>query len=72
MVKTIVTARVSTDNQQIFIQCKDFKEAWNTAGKLHQIELKERTYSQIRLRSSRPSMNQGYRWVNLVKWIGGA
>ena len=71
MVKNIVTARVSTD-EQIFIQCADLKEAFNTAGKLHQLELKEHTYTQIRLRSSKPSMNQGYRWVNLVKWIGGA
>jgi hypothetical protein len=72
MVKNIVTARSTITNEQIFIQCKDIHETLQTAGILHQIELKERTYSQIRLRSSRPSMNQGYRWVNLVKWIGGA
>ncbi len=50
--KNIVTARNTTDNSQIFIKCKDFKEAWNVAGKLHNIELKERTYCQIRLRGS--------------------
>jgi hypothetical protein len=50
MVKNIVTARSGTE--QIFIQCKDFKDAWNVAGKLHRIELKEHTYTQIRLRGS--------------------
>ncbi len=50
MVKNIVTAR--SGNEQIFIQCKDFKQAWNIAGELHKIELKEHTYSQIRLRGS--------------------
>jgi hypothetical protein len=69
--RTIVTARSITDNnQQIFIQCKDVYEALNIAGKLNQIELKDHSYSQVRLRSSRPSMKQGYRWISLVKWFG--
>lgn len=50
--KTIVTARNTTDNNQIFIKCKDVHEALQTAGKLHQIELKQHTYTQIRLRGS--------------------
>jgi hypothetical protein len=50
--KNIVTARNTITNEQIFIDCKDFKEAWNMSGRLHQIELKEHTYSQIRLRGS--------------------
>ena len=70
--KTIVTARNTVTNEQIYIKCDSFKDAFNTAGILNQIELKEHTYRQVRLRSSIPSMNQGYRWVNLVKWIGGA
>lgn len=53
--KSIVTARSVTDNSQIFIKCKDVHEALQTAGKLHQIELKEHTYVQVRLRSSIPS-----------------
>jgi len=72
MVKNIVTARNTITNEQIYITCKDPKEAFNTAGILNTIELKEHTYRQVRLRSSRPSMKQGYRWISLVKWIGGA
>lgn len=54
--RTIVTARSITDNnQQIFIQCKDVYEALNIAGKLNQIELREHTYSQVRLRSTKCS-----------------
>lgn len=67
--KTVVTARNIITNEQIFIQCKDFNDAFNTMGKLHNITLKENTYVQIRLRSTRPSLKQ-YRWISLVKWIG--
>ena len=49
MSKNIVTARSVTDNQQIFIQCKDVSHALHTAGKLHNIELKEHTYVQIQI-----------------------
>jgi predicted RNA-binding protein len=70
--RNIVTARDIVNDEQIFIKCDTVQEALNIAGKLHKIELKEHTYSQIRLRSTHPSLKQGYRWVNLVKWIGGA
>jgi hypothetical protein len=70
MTKNIVTARSTITNEQIYIQCKDFKDAFNTAGILNQIELKEHTYKQIRMRSSVPTVKQGYRWISLVKWIG--
>lgn len=50
--KTIVTARNTITNEQLFIQCKDFKDVFNTAGILNQIELKTHTYKQVRLRSS--------------------
>lgn len=52
--KTIVTARNINDDSQIFIECASVTEALNIAGKLHNIELKEHTYVQIRLRSSTP------------------
>lgn len=67
--KKIVTARDNTNDTHVFIECQDFKDAWDTMGKLHILELKERTYSQVRLRSSRPSL-KSYRWINLCKWIG--
>ena len=54
MVKNIVTARNTVDNSQIFIKCNNISQALQTAGALHKIELKERTYIQIRLRSSIP------------------
>lgn len=63
--KIFVTARDIKTNEHVFIECNDFKSAWNTSG----ILLKERTYIQIRQRKSKPSM-QKYRWINLVKWIG--
>ena len=66
--KTIVTARSVTDNCHIFIKCNDTREALRTAGKLH--ILGEHSYRQIRLRSTPCSMKQGYRWIDLVKWIG--
>lgn len=56
--KRFVTARSSTDNTQIFIECQNPIEALNIAGKLHQIELKSHTYYQVRLRSSVPSRKQ--------------
>lgn len=68
--KHIVTARNTITNEQIFIDCNTVNEALRTAGKLNQIELHEHTYKQVRLRSSRPSMKQGYRWISLVRWIG--
>jgi hypothetical protein len=67
--KTIVTCRNTITNEQLYIQCQSVSEALQTAGKLNQIELYEHTYKQVRLRSSRPNLKQGYRWVNLVKWI---
>lgn len=67
MNKHIVTARI--DDQQYYINCKDFSEAFNVAGRLHNIELKEHNYTQIRLRSSIPSISKGYRWISLVKWV---
>ena len=67
--KKIVTARDMQTNEHIFIECQDFKEAWNISGKLHTLELKEYRYSQVRLRSSRPSL-KSYRWISLCKWIG--
>ena len=70
MTKNIVTARNLQTDEQIYIKCSDFKEAFNTAGLLHNITLKENTYVQIRLRGSVPSLKKGYRWVSLVKWIG--
>jgi hypothetical protein len=70
MTKNIVTARNTITNEQIYIVCKDIHETLQTAGKLHNIELKERSYSQIRLRSSIPTVKQGYRWISLCKWIG--
>lgn len=48
--KNIVTAR--SGSEQIFIQCANTIEALHIAGKLHRIELKEHTYTQIRLRGS--------------------
>ena len=65
--KTIVTARDIINNEHVFIQCSDFKQAWNTAGKLH--ILGENHYTQVRLRASKPSL-RSYRWIELVKWIG--
>ena len=56
--RNIVTARSLVDNSQIFVKCNDPIEALNIAGKLHNIELKEHTYVQIRLRSSIPSRKQ--------------
>ncbi len=53
--KTIVTARNIVNDEQIFVRCSNVSQALNVAGKIHQIELKERTYSQVRLRSSIPS-----------------
>ena len=50
--KTIVTARNTVNDEQIYVRCSNVSEALNIAGKIHQIELKERTYSQVRLRSS--------------------
>ena len=70
MTKTVVTARNIITDEQIYITCSDFKDAFNTAGKLHNITLKENTYVQIRLRGSIPDINKGYRWVSLCKWIG--
>ena len=53
--RNIVTARDIVNDEQIFVKCSTVQEALNIAGKLHQIELKEHTYVQIRLRSSSPS-----------------
>lgn len=50
--KSIVTARNTVDNSQIFVRCSNVSQALQIAGRLHQIELKERTYTQIRLRST--------------------
>ena len=61
--KKYVTARSVTDNLHIFIETKTPKDAFNTAGKLHQ--LGEHHYTQIRLRSSKPSL-QTYRWISLI------
>lgn len=56
--KTIVTARNTTDNSQIFIKCDNTLEALRIAGKLHQIELKSYTYRNISLRASIPSLKK--------------
>lgn len=66
--KTIVTAQDIQNNTHIFIKCNDTREALRMAGKLHIIG--ENHYRQIRLRSTPCSMKQGYRWIDLVKWIG--
>lgn len=58
MSKSIVTARNVVNNEQIYVRCNNVSEALQVAGKLHQIELKSHTYSQIRLRSSFPSRKQ--------------
>ena len=65
--KTIVTARDIVNDEHVFIQCSDVKDALRTAGKLHIIG--ENHYVQVRLRSSKPSL-KSYRWIELVKWIG--
>jgi len=67
--KTVVTARNTITNEQIYIRCDNTIDALRVAGKLNQIELKTHTYKQVRLRNSIPSMKQGYRWISLVKWI---
>ena len=58
MSKNIVTARLVTDKTQIFIQCKDIREALNVQNKLLNIELKEHTYRNISLRASKPSLKK--------------
>lgn len=50
--KSIVTARNTQDNSQIFVKCNTVSQALEVAGKLHKIELAEHTYVQIRLRST--------------------
>ena len=60
--RTIVTARSLEDNTQIFVKCSTVQEALNIAGKLHQIELKTHTYTQIRLRST-PCSKKKYREI---------
>lgn len=56
--KNIVTARSLIDDSHIFVKCDTVLEAFDIARKLHNIELKEHTYVQIRLRSSVPSRKQ--------------
>jgi len=60
--RNIVTARSLIDNSQIFVKCDTVQEALNIAGKLHNIELKEHTYTQIRLRST-PCPKTKYREI---------
>ena len=50
--KHIVTARSTVTNEQLFIECSNVSEALQTAGKLNRIELREHTYTQIRLRKT--------------------
>lgn len=61
--KRFVTMRSVTDNNHYFIECKDPKDAFNTAHELH--KLGEHRYIQVRLRSSKPSL-KAYRWISLV------
>jgi len=60
--RNIVTARDIVNDEQIFVKCSTVQEALNIAGKLHQIELKEHTYVQIRLRST-PCSKKKYREI---------
>ena len=69
MVKNIVTARNIVDNQQIFVKCNNVSEALEVAGKLHRIELKERTYVQIRLRGT-PCSKKLYKELHIQDIIG--
>lgn len=61
--KRYVTARSITDNIHIFIDAQTPKNAFNTAHELH--KLGEHRYTQIRLRSTKPSL-KSYRWINLI------
>ena len=60
--KSIVTARDVINNEHVFIQCSDFKQAWNTAGSLH--ILGEHKYRQIRLRST-PCSKKLYKQLHI-------
>lgn len=70
MVKSIVTARLVTDNQQIFIKCNTVSEALNIQNKLLNIELKEHTYKNISLRSSKPSLKKYKDLTSLFLSVG--
>lgn len=70
MSKSIVTARLLTDNSHIFVKCKDIHEAFAVQSKLLNIELKEHTYTQIRLRSSSPP--KWYKDLTSLFLSGGA
>lgn len=61
--KRFVTMRSVTDNNQYFIECNSPKDAFNTAGQLH--NLGSHRYIQIRLRSSKPDLRV-YRWISLI------